>query len=420
MKKLLIIVHLPRTSPRIDGLVKNLPEFGWEPIILTGVTSKYASLPTRIVETPYRNSLGFLGRLLKLDPEKDAMQQIKNRFGIISKGSPGDFFLSLGGEIINYPCPDKNWKPFALKAAHEILQKENIGAVISSSPPVTSHLISSELKADHKIPWIADIRDLWSQNHNYRYSPLRRALDRRIELKTLSKANALITVSEPWGEKLRTLHKGKSVYVITHGFDPAEVNIPPAKLTAKFTITYTGSLYKGAHDPSKLLIALRDLISEGGIDPDDIETRFYGYKHVWLDKEIKHCGLSGLVKQYGQVPRDVALQKQRESQLLLRLSWEGREKAGYAGKLFEYLAAQRPILATGLGNDMTKELLDETKAGIYSPTVEDIKNTLRELYQEYRFRGEVAYKGDESKINRYTHREMARKFCEILDSRARN
>ena len=103
--------------------------------------------------------------------------------------------------------PRQKLETFRSQAAREILRKENIAAVISSSPPVTSHLIGGELKAEHEIPWIADIRDLWSQNHNYRYSPLRRALDRRLELKTLSKADALVTVSEPWAEKLRNLHK---------------------------------------------------------------------------------------------------------------------------------------------------------------------------------------------------------------------
>lgn len=416
IKRVLIIIHLPRASPRLEGLVKYLPEFDWEPIILTGVTDKYRDLPARIVETPYRNALGFLGRFLRVDPEKDARQQIKNRFSISSKKSPVDFFLALGGEIINYPCPDKNWKPFALKAAREVLQKEKIDAVISSSPPVVSHLIGGELKTEHKIPWVADIRDLWSQNHNYGYSPLRRALDRRLELKTLSKVDALVTVSEPWAKKLRVLHTGSPVYVINHGFDPAEVNNPPANLTAKFTITYTGTIYTRGQSPAKLLSPLQQLISDGTINLDEIEVRFYGDRLAWLDKEIEKYGLSTVVKQYGMLPKQSVLKKQRESQILLLFRWENPEERGwYPAKVFEYLGARRPILAIGGSDDVVKVLLDENKVGICVSTVEEIKDALKKLYQEYKLRGSVAYGGDESQISRYSQREMARKFSEILD-----
>ena len=417
MKKVLVIVHLPRVSPYIESLVKYLPEFNWQPVILTGVTNKYTDLPAGIIETPYQNALGSLGHLFKLDEEDgDVRQQLKNRLSTISKKHPLDFFLTLGGEIINYPCPDKNWKPFAVKAGSELLQEENIDTIMSSSPPITSHLIARELKDRHKIPWLAELRDLWSQNHNYSYSPLRKMLDRRLELKTLAKADALLTVSQPWAEKLRMLHRGKTVHMIARGFDMAEVNDPPAQLTTKFTITYTGSIYTGKHDPSKLFAALRDLISDRVIDPSNIEVRFYGTREGWLEEEIKQYGLSNIVKQYGVVPRQIALEKQRESQLLLRLKWEDQQERGaYSGKIFEYLAARRPILATGGSDDVVSELLNDTKAGICAPTVEDIKNTLKELYSEYKLKGKVAYKGEESKVNKYTNQEMARKLSEILN-----
>ena len=231
----------------------------------------------------------------------------------------------------------------------------------------------------------------------------------------MSKADALVTVSEPWAEKLQALHKGRTVYTVTLGFDLAEVNIPPTKLTGKFTITYTGSIYSGKQDPSKLFAALGDLISSGTMNPDEIEVRFYGSEMSWLDKEIERYRLQSIVKQYGLVSRDVAVGKQRESQLLLQLGWEGREKAGYSGKLFEYLAARRPILATGEADDMTVKLLNETKAGILAMTIEDIKNMLKELYEEYKLKGEVVYKGEEAKVNKYTNQEMARKFTGILN-----
>jgi hypothetical protein len=193
-------------------------------------------------------------------------------------------------------------------------------------------------------------------------------------------------------------------------------------LTSKFTITYTGQIYTGREDPSKLLAALRDLIHDGTMNTDDVEVRFYGPENELLAKEIEEYGLFDIVKQYGIVPREVSFKKQRESQILLLLNWEAswedqREKGWYPLKIFEYLAAQRPILAIGgSGDDVVKELLDETKAGMYAPTVEDIKSILGELYAEYKHKGKIGYNGDIEEINKYSYREMARKFAEVLDN----
>ena len=427
MKKVLIIGYLHPFTAQHKGsfrplpLAKQLPEFGWQPIVLTGPLTKKTGVPFRVVETPYHDILAFWKKLFRLNPNAGIGEQLKKRLGIANRKSLLDFFLTFGEEIFYYPDSAKGWKPLVLKAGEELLQREDIEAIISCHP-VTSHLVASDLKTRHNIPWIADFADLWSQNHDYHYSPLRRVLDRRLELKTLSQADALVTVSEPWAGKLRALHKGKPVYTITHGFDPEEVNIPPASLTSRFTITYTGAIYTGKQDPTKLFAALRDLISDKAMEPSDIEVRFYGTGVVWLEREINRYGLSSVVKHYEHVPKEVAVGKQRESQLLLLLDWDDQnEKGVFPGKVFEYLGARRPILTIGgSANDVVHKLLTETKAGIPAKDAPDIKRALAELYQEYKLRGGVAYNGMEGEINKYSHREMARKFAEILDQLTAN
>jgi hypothetical protein len=123
-----------------------------------------------------------------------------------------------------------------------------------------------------------------------------------------------------------------------------------------------------------------------------------------------------IAKQYGVVSREVSLQKQRESQLLLLLNWSDDLALGvYTGKLFEYLAAQRPILSMGKAGGVIEELLNETGAGVFAPTVNDIKDFLTKCYSEYRSTGEVIYSGRELKIRKYSHSGMARKFSEVLN-----
>jgi glycosyltransferase involved in cell wall biosynthesis len=422
MKKVLIIsYHFPPSTAvgglRMQWLAKYLPEFGWEPIILTTTLPNNPNTQFRVIQTPYYDVIASWKKRFGLKPEEG----VKKQYGITThknKKSLIDFILIFLSEIIAYPDAQKGWYNYAVKAGSEILENENIDAIISSSSPVTCHRIANALKTQYNIPWIADLRDLWTQNHYYQYSPLRRFIERRLEIKTLSRADALVTVSPLWAEKLRALHKGKTTYAITNGFDPAEINTARANLTSKFTISYTGVIYIGAQDPSKLFAALRDLISDRTMDPKDVEVRFYGHEVDWLASEIEEYGLSAIAKHYGMVPREISFEKQRESQLLLLLNWEDQQERGwYPLKIFEYLAAQRPILSIGgSGDDVVKKLLDETKAGMYCKTVKDIKSTLKELYLEYKLRGEISYSGDVKKINKYSYKKMAKKFTEVLDS----
>lgn len=430
MKKVLIITNLFHASPRIPGLVKYLPEFGWQPIILTthiGENPESRFGPpndfknnNRVIETDCPPVLDFWRKMLGLNQSEDIGLQAKARLDITSEKSVYpllSWIYKKSEVVIKYPDAEKGWKSFAIRAGDDLLQKEDIDVMISSSSPVTSHIIAKELKNKHKIPWVADLRDLWTQNHSYPYGDIRKFFEQKLELKTLQTADALVTVSPIWAEELKTLHKGGMTYTITNGFDPDEISTEEIDLTSKFTITYTGQIYTGRQDPSKLLAALHDLISDGTMNPDGIGVRFYGHGNELLAKEIEKYGLLDIVKQYGIVPREISVEKQRESQMLLLLNWEDQQEKGvYPLKVFEYLSAQRPILATGgSGDDVVEELLNETNAGRYAPSVDDIKGILRKLYLEYKLRGKLSYNGDLEKINKYSYREMARKFAEVLD-----
>ena len=440
MKKVLIIANLFHSSPRIPGITKYLLEFGWESIILTVPIGKdFRNLlgfpagfqeKVRIIEVPYHGDIFWFWRkifkLFGFATNKSILNQAKERTRIASQKSFIDRIFNLYQTIFGYPDDERGWKKPAVRVGRKLLEKEKFDAIISSSSPVTAHIIANQLKSKYeqssfgqrkKIPWIADFRDLWTQNHNYPYPWWRKIIERKLELKTLLLANVLITVAGSASEELGELHRGKETYTITNGFDPEKINNPPAELTSKFTITYTGQIYSGKHDPSKLFSALKDLISDKTINPDDIEVRFYGPKTGWIEKEIEEYGLISIVKQYGMVPREVSLKKQWESQILLKLNWEdSRFKGDYSGKIFEYLAAQRPILATGgFGNNVTEKLLNGTKAGIYAPTVEDIRKALKEFYLEHKQNGKVSYRGRWKEIKRYSYREMAKKFTDVLN-----
>lgn len=396
MYKVLIIARYFGT--RIPGLLKYLPEFGWQPVLLTTALPPESNLPSGIsvIET---------GRRMKSNVAPASGRSIFDRV------------LVFGGEIINYPDSYKGWRKPAIVAGDELLKTEKIDAILSSSSPVTGHLVARELKKKHGIPWLADLRDLWSQNHHYYYSSLRKWFDRRLELKTLADADVLVTVSQPWADRLAILHQGKSVSTITNGFDPEIMKEVSAGVKPGFTITYTGNIYGRKQHPGRLFAALRSLIKDGSLDPADIEVRFYGPKLDWLEKDIASYSVSGIVKQHGIVSQKEAIVKQKESQLLLLMDWDDPAENGwYPLKAFEYLGAARPVIAIGgVTGNAVDLLLKKTRVGVQAITEDNIGETLLRLYQEYKQEGRVSYHGIGEEIEKYSHRRMTGEFVEILD-----
>ncbi len=431
MKKVLIITNLFHSSPRIIGLAKFLPEFGFEITILTMpadnvFVNTLGELPeffkkVEIIEAPYRGDIFWpwrkIFKLLGFNTKRSLLDQVKKQAGVVSKKSFIDYIFNLYRDIFGYPDDEKYWKTPAIKVASNLLKKEKFDAIISSSSPVTAHIIANVLKRKFNIPWIADLRDLWTQNHNYPFSGRRKKIEEKLEVKTFQIADFLVTVSPVWAEKMGHLHNSKKIYTITNGFLPEELNFPPLPLAKKFSIIYAGTLYAEKQDPRDFLIALKELISEGVINKDDIEIKFYSGGSFWLEKEIEEYGLRGLVNVFEKIPKQKIIEEQKKSQILLLFDWGDREEKGcYPLKSFGYLAIQRPILCFGAyGATVVEDLIKETKGGVYCKDILEIKNFLKNSYLEYKTKGAVSYGGDLTKINKYSYREMARKFADILN-----
>ena len=115
-------------------------------------------------------------------------------------------------------------------------------------------------------------------------------------------------------------------------------------------------------------------------------------------------------------PQDQVRRAQRRSQALLLLHWGGEREAGiYTAKLFEYLAARRPILQLGGPRGVITRLLDETGAGLHVTTPEGLEAVLLGWWREIADEGRVRWRGDPESIARYSHRRMAREFAGLLD-----
>ena len=188
-----------------------------------------------------------------------------------------------------YPDTTKGWIPFASKAVAEFAKQERIDAILTTSPPQSCHIIGAQAKKILGCPWIADFRDLWTQNlgeQKHSSQPLRV----RLEKKTLAGADVLVTVSEPWARRLRERYSAKPIYTVANGFDPDDFRQRPSELTKSFSITYAGVFYNGKRDPRLLFEVLRELIQEQIFLPRKCACASMagsnpGYRHWLLDME---------------------------------------------------------------------------------------------------------------------------------------
>ena len=388
MRKVLIISYLFTHDTaigaiRMRGLAKYLPENGWECTVLT-VDSGLGGSPFKdVIATSEKDRITAWKIRLGFNLNKPVREQ----FGLKiykEKNIVVNFLVNMIKEVFAYPDIHNGWFEYAMIEGIALMETRKFDAIISSSGPETAHIIAHELKQRNATFWVADYRDLWTQNHYYSYSPIRKFFEKRLEKKTISTADALVTVSAHMTQELISLHKGKVAYFIPNGFDNDSVN-PGSPLSPNFTITYTGQLLRGRRDPEPLFWAIHELVREGCIDLRDITVHFYGWCENWLEDDIKKYALEDVVKIHGLVAREEAIRFQRQSQLLLLLSWNTPEERGvYTGKIFEYLAAKRPIFSIGTSGGVIGELLEHTQTGVHLYNKEKVKEALKKFYEEYK------------------------------------
>ena len=293
---------------------------------------------------------------------------------------------NLFRSLFHWPDRHIGWFFPARKAGRRLIAQWKPDVIYASAWPLTSLLIAASLSKQFSIPWIAELRDLWLDNH-YNHSPIwRRWIDRIIERKVLTSASLLVTVSRPLAEILKKFSKPTAV--ILNGFDEADFSKQSGTSQEKniLTITYTGMIYPGRRNPAPLFEALRQM----GPLASRIRVRFIGRTLPGITDQIRFYGLSDCVEVYAPVSYKEALKYQSESDLLLLLMWDTPEEQGvFTGKLFEYLGSRRPILSIGLENGVAADLIRERCAGVVSNSALVIANALKHWLAEKDLKGQI-------------------------------
>jgi len=269
----------------------------------------------------------------------------------------------LAGRRLLLPDASVTWAPTAIPAAVRIVRNEGIDAIITTSPPLSMNLIGASVKKLTGVPWVADQRDSLVLNADRRFEKKsvqakEKALERVVKL-VADRADGIVAVSEPIADELRAFDPQGPVRVIPNGcdFDDfAGLSYTPGD---RFRITHTGSFF-GKRNPRAFLSAL----ASSGLD--DVVARFVGdFRSV--DREwVLELGLGDRLELLEYLPHRHALELQRDSEanLLLLPDAAGRGKVVPSGKIFEYLAAERPILAAVPIDGAAATLVRETGAGV--------------------------------------------------------
>lgn len=342
---------------------KYLPSSGWIPVVLT-VDPDYAAYPYRddslygeipidveVYRTKAVNYFALYSRdWTKIPHSGFASGAGKDRKSRLSRFIRGNFFI---------PDPRRGWNSYAFRKACELIRSQNITHIITTSPPHSTQLIGLRLKRRFPhIKWVADMRDPWTDIYYYdmfKPSLPARIVDSRMEKSVLSKADSIITV----GQKLASLlaEKGENIAgktrVLPNGFDEEDFEgIKPA-LPDIFTVTYVGTL-SPSYPVKGFLQAIRELQAVG----QPVNIRFVGTVSEPVRALLPEGEESIEFIPYCEHP--AAIRHMMESSLLLLIIPDHpSNRSILTGKIFEYLATEKPILLLGPKDGDAAQLLEK-------------------------------------------------------------
>lgn len=383
------------SSRRSGNMAKYLSDYGWQPVVLCQKWTPDNCVydPTIVMNIPeevkvYAAEIRSYKRL--------SIRYLDNMIHRI--------FLPHLSTISFYKS--------ARKLLPAIFKNHRIDAIWGSAPMPCNHSLAAYAAKRYEIPWVADFRDV-NQFINPGLIRFHRQLRIFFEKQVMKSASAITAVSEGFAATLTKRHQ-REVEIIPNGYDPDILAPMDAAQITKFNILYTGGVNLGTPNFRSLLDACGLLIEKGQINRQDITIQFYGANNTErLQKMFENHKFLDLVEMHGQIHRVHCIELQRKAAVLLQATYPGT--GTLTSKIYEYMAARRPILGIPKDDNGIDELLSRTNAGKSCSSVEEIADQLLNWYHEWKNTGTVKFHGRLEEIRKYSRKEQAGKLASILD-----
>ena len=378
--------------------VKYLQEFGWHPIVISAALEASLILDTTLLEDIPPGIL--IRRLPAFSIQRvlaDATSLGLKRVAVL---------LNL---LLQIPDPGIFWALKVRQAARELIDAYQSELIYSTSGPNSSHLAARWIHQDTGLPWLADFRDPWSSNLVIPYLPGYRQLNRWLERRTLADADRVVCVSKPWLADLQAnLGSCPDKFVtIPNGYDLDDLPEPARPDRGGiFTITHTGTLYRNRH-PEGFLEAVRRLFQSGQMEPGQIRVRFIGRD------SNKNIPQAEWIETIEYLPHNQMVDYLGVTHVLLLLLDTAPENAGnYSGKIYEYIAANRPVLGIVPPGGVAQKLIESTRTGLaVTNDPEQIAAAILRLYRDWQA-GFSEFEPDWSEIRKYSRRNLTARLAE--------
>lgn len=351
-----------------------LPEYGITPIVLT-VDDTKATYPS--ID---KSLLADIPKDLKIF-KTDTAELFWLYKGTIGKGSvPAAAFANesnptfmqklarfVRGNLF-IPDPRHGWNKYAIKKAKELIEKFDIKVIVTAGPPHSTHLIGLKLKKYFpSLKWIADFHDVWTDviyYDKFYHTKWAKKKDAAYEREVLETADKILTVGRGYKDKLLSKSdkiNPDKIEIVTMGYDERCFNIPSNPPNNEFVITYTGTI-ADYYDPDVFLEALKEVKEK---NPDvKYKLRFVGILSDGIKHRIHELGLSDILNDVGYVSHDDSIKFLMDSTVLLLINpVVSNEDMVIPGKIYEYLAAKKPVInITKKFSDLAR-IISEAKAG---------------------------------------------------------
>jgi glycosyltransferase involved in cell wall biosynthesis len=415
VKVLLVTMYFPPAGgggvQRPLKFATHLPELGIETHVLAPDDPKWIHRDDEL-QPP---TLAWVHRARYLGPKgRKPAEELHGTQGLERLGVQA----RLAGRRLLVPDENVTWNLTAIPAAIRIAKREGIDVVVTTSPPSSVHLVGAAVKRAAGIPWVADLRDsVVAHPHRHAERLLVRAKEQgehAVAGLVGRSADAIVCVSEAIAEEMRARTPRGRIVTIANGSDFDDFAGLEHQPSERFRITHTGSFF-GKRDPRPFLTALK----ESGLD---IVARFLGDFRSTDREWAERLGLGDRLELIDYAPRRRSLELQRDSEALLLLIPEagGRGKGVLSGKVFEYLAAERPILAAVPPEGAAAALIREAGAGVVAgpEDVDGMVAALHDLHTRWRDGSLDAPPLSEEWRTRVSRRSRVEELARVLEELA--